>query len=175
MRITKYARLYQFFPFHRAIMWSSLVKIQYTELKLSCGNDPVVKKIIYSNGDLDLWPNDPKINRVLPLPQGNHVANFGKDPIYRTKVIVQKPVWTPAKPNHIIRPVLRRAYKNGWESYWRWGWLFYRDVQIHETFGGQQVQHNVQFWWTWLLFARPKVFVAAMFVDNLSPIRYRTN
>jgi pre-mRNA-processing factor 8 len=41
-----------FFPFHRAIMWSSLVKIQYTELKLSCGNDPVVKKSIYSNGDL---------------------------------------------------------------------------------------------------------------------------
>ena len=33
--------------------------------------------------------NDPKINRVLPLPQGNHVAKFGKDPIYRTKVIVR--------------------------------------------------------------------------------------
>jgi transposase len=33
---------------------------------------------------------DPKINRVLPLPQGNHVAKFGKDPIYRTKVIMQK-------------------------------------------------------------------------------------
>jgi hypothetical protein len=30
-----------------------LVKIQYTELKL-CGNDPVVKNSIYSNGDLDL-------------------------------------------------------------------------------------------------------------------------
>jgi hypothetical protein len=30
------------------------------------------------------------INRVLPLPQGKHVAKFGKDPIYRTKVIVQK-------------------------------------------------------------------------------------
>ena len=41
--------------------------------------------------------NDPKINWVLPLPQGNHVAKFGKDPIYRTKVIVQKPVWTPAR------------------------------------------------------------------------------
>jgi hypothetical protein len=27
----------------------------------------------------------PKINRVLPLPQGNHVAKLGKDPIYRTK------------------------------------------------------------------------------------------
>jgi hypothetical protein len=27
---------------------------------------------------------------VLPLPQGNHVAKFVKDPIYRTKVIVQK-------------------------------------------------------------------------------------
>ena len=34
---------------------------------------------------------------VLPLPQGNHVAKFGKDPIYRTKVIVWKPVWTPAR------------------------------------------------------------------------------
>jgi hypothetical protein len=43
-----------FFPFHRGIMWSSLVKIQYTELKLSCGNDPVVKNSIYSNSDLDL-------------------------------------------------------------------------------------------------------------------------
>ena len=40
---------------------------------------------------------DPKINRVFPLPQGNHVAKFGKDPTYRTKVIVQKPVWTPAR------------------------------------------------------------------------------
>jgi hypothetical protein len=29
-----------------------LVKIQYTELKLSCGNDPVVNNSIYSNGDL---------------------------------------------------------------------------------------------------------------------------
>jgi hypothetical protein len=34
-----------------------LVKIQYTELK-SCGNDPVVKNYIYSNGDLDLWPQN---------------------------------------------------------------------------------------------------------------------
>jgi hypothetical protein len=77
-------------------MWPSLVKIQHTELKLVCGNDPVVINSIYSNGDLDLWPNDLKINRVLPLPQGNHVVKFGKDPIYRTKVIVRKPVWTPA-------------------------------------------------------------------------------
>ena len=59
-----------FFPFHRGIRWPSLVKIQYTELMLSCGNDPVVKNYIYSNSDLDLWPNDPKINTVLPLPQG---------------------------------------------------------------------------------------------------------
>jgi hypothetical protein len=44
----------RFFPFHRGIMWPSLLKIQYTELKLSCGNDPVVKNYIYSNGDLDL-------------------------------------------------------------------------------------------------------------------------
>ena len=71
-------------------MWSRLVKIQYTELKLSCGNDPVVKNSIYSNSDLDLRHNDPKRNRVLPLPQGNHVAKFGKDLIYRTKVILRK-------------------------------------------------------------------------------------
>jgi hypothetical protein len=87
-------------------------KIRYTELKLSCRNNTFVKTSIYSNGDLDLWSNDPKINRVLPLPQGKHVAKFGKDPIYRTKVMVRKPVWTPAIPNHIIRTVSRRAYKN---------------------------------------------------------------
>ena len=82
----------------QGIMWPRLVvKIQYTELKLSCGNDPIVKKYIYSNGDLHLWTNDPKINMVLPLPQGNHVTKFGKDLIYRTKVIVRKPVWTPAR------------------------------------------------------------------------------
>jgi hypothetical protein len=54
---------------------------------------------------------DPKINRALPLPQGIHVAKFGKDPINRTKVIVRKPVWTPIIPNHIIRPVSRQTYK----------------------------------------------------------------
>jgi hypothetical protein len=43
-----------FYPFHRGIIWPSLVKIQYTELKLSCGNDPVVKNSIHSNSDLDL-------------------------------------------------------------------------------------------------------------------------
>jgi hypothetical protein len=32
----------------------STLKIQYTELKLSYGNDSVVKNYIYSNGDLDL-------------------------------------------------------------------------------------------------------------------------
>ena len=79
-----------FFPFHRGIMWSSLVKIQYTELKL-CGNDPVVKNSIYSNSDLDLGLNDPKINRILSLPKGNHVVKFGKDPIYRTKGMWKRP------------------------------------------------------------------------------------
>ena len=87
-----------FFPFDRGIMWPSLLKIQHTELKLLWGNDPVVQNYIYSNGDLDLSPNDPKIKRVLPLSQGNHEAKFCKDPIYRTKVIVRKPVWTPAIP-----------------------------------------------------------------------------
>ena len=45
-------KLIGFFLFHRGIMWPSLLKIQYTELKLTCANDPVVKNYIYSNGDL---------------------------------------------------------------------------------------------------------------------------
>jgi hypothetical protein len=36
------------------VYWPSLLKIQYTELKLSCGNNSFVKNNIYSNGDLDL-------------------------------------------------------------------------------------------------------------------------
>jgi hypothetical protein len=93
-------------------MCPSVLKIQYTELKLSCGNDPVVKNYIYSNGDLDLWPNDPKISRVLPLPQGNHVAKFGKVKIWYTELkllcgnLCGRP--PPAIPNHIIRPVSRK-------------------------------------------------------------------
>ena len=101
-------------------MWPRLVKIQYTEIKL-CGNDPAVKNYIYSNGDLDLWHNDPKINMVLPRRKGNHVAKFSKDPIYRTKIIVRnlcghppaarRP--SPAIPNHIIRAYKKRKIWNG--------------------------------------------------------------
>jgi hypothetical protein len=43
-------------------------------------NYQTVKQYIYSNGDLELWSNDPKINRVLPRLQGNNVVKFGKDP-----------------------------------------------------------------------------------------------
>jgi hypothetical protein len=42
------------------------------------------------------------INRVLPLPQGNHVAKFGKDPIYRTKVIFCSVYWIFNKLGHMI-------------------------------------------------------------------------
>jgi hypothetical protein len=76
-------------------MWPNLLKIQYTELKLSCGNSPVVKNVIYSNGDFDLWPNDPKINMILPLPHGNHVVKIqytelklscGNDPVVKNYI-----------------------------------------------------------------------------------------
>jgi hypothetical protein len=40
---------------------------------------------------------DPKINRVLPLPQGNHVAKFVKDPIYSSSVY-----WIFTKLDHMI-------------------------------------------------------------------------
>ena len=35
---------------------------------------------------------DHKINRILPLPQGNHVVKFGKDRIYRPKVMWKRPL-----------------------------------------------------------------------------------
>ena len=46
-------------------------RILQNQRMLCCG---VVKNFIYSNGDLDHGPNDSKINKGLPLPQGNHVA-----------------------------------------------------------------------------------------------------
>jgi hypothetical protein len=33
--------------------------------------------------------------KIIFIVMVNHVVKFGKDPIYRTKVIVRKPVWTP--------------------------------------------------------------------------------
>ena len=45
-------KIYRVLPLPQGIMWPNLLKIQYTELKLSCGNDPVVKNYIYSNSDL---------------------------------------------------------------------------------------------------------------------------
>jgi hypothetical protein len=36
---------------------------------------------------------DPNINRVLSLSQGNYVAKFAKDPIYRTKVNISVISW----------------------------------------------------------------------------------
>ena len=47
-------------PFHRGIMWPSLVKIQYTELKLSCGSDLVVKNYCKIKGALALDLMTPK-------------------------------------------------------------------------------------------------------------------
>ena len=62
-------------------MWPSVLNIQYSEPKLLSGNDHVVKHYIHSNSDLELPHNDPKINRVLPLSQENHVVKPGKGPI----------------------------------------------------------------------------------------------
>jgi hypothetical protein len=53
-----FPKINMFFPFHRGIMWPSLLKIQYTELKL-CGNDPVVKNSIYSKHDSPVEGEEP--------------------------------------------------------------------------------------------------------------------
>jgi hypothetical protein len=40
------------------------------------------------------------------------VAKFGKDPIYRTEVIVWKPVWTPIRHTQSHNTALLREYKS---------------------------------------------------------------
>jgi hypothetical protein len=86
-------------------MWPSLVKIQYTELKLSCGNDPVVRNSIYSNGDLDLWPQNKK-ERAIPAVKSllfyHHVSYIKHSSVDRTLQEVNiwtKEIWgtTPVK------------------------------------------------------------------------------
>jgi hypothetical protein len=72
-----------FFPFHRGIMWSCLVKIQHTELKLSCGNDPVVKNFIYSKWP---WPLGSLPNLTtwswFPCLRGRTLFILGSLPLY---------------------------------------------------------------------------------------------
>jgi hypothetical protein len=80
-----------FFSSHREIIWPSLLKIQYTEPKLSYRNNHVVNNYIYSNCDLDLLSNDPKINRVLPHAEGNHEVKFCRDLIYKTNAMRIRP------------------------------------------------------------------------------------
>ena len=100
----------------------------------------LLSKIIFIVSDLDLWPNDSKINRVLPLPHGNHVVKFGKDPIYRTKVIVRKPVWTPTHPTYPITkygPSRDGRIKSGkvrnqtWPAFSWWTFFFYKFQMIY--------------------------------------------
>ena len=78
-------------------MWPSLLKIQYTELKLSC-ETTLLSKIIFIATVTLTFGLMTAINRVVPLPQGYHVVKFGKDPIYRTKVIMRK---DPVVKNYI--------------------------------------------------------------------------
>ena len=89
-------------------------RLQFTILKLSCGNDPVVKISIYSNGDLELWLMTPKYIGFFPFHMGIMWPCLVK--IWYTEL---KLLWgnlcgrpPPAIPNHIIRPVSRRSYKN---------------------------------------------------------------
>jgi hypothetical protein len=72
------------------------VKIQYTELKLSCGNDRVVNSSIYSNGDFDLmtpkyivfipfhrrimWP------RLVKIRYTELKLSCGNDPVVRNYI-----------------------------------------------------------------------------------------
>jgi hypothetical protein len=100
------------------IKFLSLVEDQPVFPKIVCKNllyrtKVIVKNSIYSNGDLDLWPNDPKINRVLHLPQGIMWPRLVKIRYTELKLLCGNLCGRPpAIPNHIIRTVSRRAYKN---------------------------------------------------------------
>jgi hypothetical protein len=62
-----------FFPFHRGITWPSLVKFQYTELKLLCGNVSSVYWIFN------------KLGHMMPLWKGKNPIYFG---VIRSKIKV---------------------------------------------------------------------------------------
>ena len=80
------------------------------------------------------------------------MAKFGKDPIYRTKVIVQKPLWTPAIPNHIIPPVSRQAYKKGFFTV-KWDMRSgYHHLNIHS-------EHNKFLGFSWNIDGKDKYFI----------------
>jgi hypothetical protein len=68
-------------------MWPSLVKIQYTELKLSCGNDPVVKIIFIVTVTLtfDLNWILTKLGHMITLWKGKNPIYFG---VIRSKVTI---------------------------------------------------------------------------------------
>jgi hypothetical protein len=66
---------------------------------------------------------------LLDLLQGNHMAKFGKDLIYRTKVIVQKPVWTPARHRHTqSHNTARRLCLSSF--FWSFYCLSFYDLQL---------------------------------------------
>ena len=65
-----------------------VVKIQYTELVIMRKQTLLSKNLFIVTVTLTF---DPKINRILSLSLGNHVVKFGKDPIYRTKVMWKQP------------------------------------------------------------------------------------
>jgi hypothetical protein len=65
-------------------MWSSLVKIHYTELKLSCGNDPVAWSFPHDNFSSVYWIFN-KLGHMIPLWKGKNPIYFG---VIRSKVKV---------------------------------------------------------------------------------------
>jgi hypothetical protein len=54
------------------------------------GKNPIYFGVIKSKVKVTVTIN-------IIFDNSNHVVKFGKDPIYRTKGIVRKPVWTPAR------------------------------------------------------------------------------
>ena len=83
-------RIKRMLPLQQDSDVAKIVKDPIYRTKSIMWKRPVVQNFIYGNGDLDLWTNDPKLKRFLPLLQGNHVVMFGRFPTCRTIVIMRK-------------------------------------------------------------------------------------
>jgi hypothetical protein len=70
---------------------------------------------------LDLWPNDPKINRVFPLPQGNHVAKFVKIQYTELKLSCGN---GPVVKNYILCSICHIRVKKSWSFFFYWIHIF---------------------------------------------------
>jgi hypothetical protein len=109
-----------FFPFHRGIMWPSLIKIRYTELKLLCAETCVDARHTQSHNTAPSWDRHIKINlikRVWRYQRGNQNPYIEEEQTTQwPKEKVQKDKQRSTKHTHKTKDrVTRTPLKTGGE------------------------------------------------------------